>query len=1067
MQLSKPAFTCPSCSFRLPEHSRFCPQCGSYQEPICPKCGRPTLAGSCATCGTISPAISPARPADPSASLRAERRQLTIMFCDLVGSTPLALSGDPEDLLDAMKAFQTAVATTVERHGGYVARCVGDGVLIYFGWPQAHENNEERAARAGLAVVEAVGAHSIRGEPLAVRIGIASGLVVVGDFGGPEAVAEQAVIGAAANLAARLQALANPDTVVICDATRARLGDLFALDNLGALPIKGYTEPVPVWRVTGETRVDSRFEALHGRRLTPIVGRSKEVELMLDNWRTVQDGRGCVVLVAGEAGIGKSRLIAALEERVRSRPCSQLRYFCAPHQEDGALHPVVSHLERRVDPDRTADPDEKLRALAALFRRARVSEENIALVAEMLSLPVDPATTANISPQRRKERTLAALTDQIEQLSVDGPVLMVLEDAHWADPTTLELFARIVEEIESLPVLLVVTFRPGFDLPWRFNSHPGLIRLDRLARDEAADLIGEIDGPRRLSPAIIDHIISASDGVPLFIEELTRAALDDVVLGSPGKSFASAGSSVPHTLEALLMARLDRFPVAKEVAQAGAVIGREFPHQLIAAVAQIPEPTLREGLRQLVSSEVLFCHGEPPAAEYTFKHVLVQDAAYETILRSRRSALHARIVEVLLEQDPDVEQARPGMLGYHCARGGQIERAAVYYRRAGEQAAERAALAETRGHLERGMTLLGSLPDGAERRVLEIEMKLALGRVLLSTKGSADIEAGGVFEEALKLSRSVERNELFTRAMWGFWFNKAHRRELTVAEAAAHEMLAVGKRRTYRPASVAGGCMLGITRFWQGRFEDARSHLQSALDLSRSGRDKPLDLAIVADNLPLHITMQLSLSLACRGSLAEAAGHAANAMQQAGVLAHLPSRAIVLAAKCRHDWFVRDDQALRQTVSVLAALSNEQGFPFYASLAQCHLGWLAVKERHVEAGLNLLKTGLKAIQSTDANIWEPYLRGMMGEALVWAGQATEAVRVLDEALALSAQTGGVWFDAELHRCKGEALLARKAPRVDRARICFRRAIAIAQEQQATLWEERAAARLAELQAGQS
>lgn len=1060
-----PAITCLSCGAGLPHSARFCPQCGAPRHGACPSCRHlnPPEARSCTKCGTTLP-LDAGTPlsVNPTSPLYAERRQLTVMFCDLVGSTQLALGLDPEDLLEVIGSFQSTVAAAVERFGGYVARCLGDGVLVYFGWPQAHENEDERAVRAGLAVIDAVGRKSVRGDSLRVRVGIASGLVVVGDIKGPEAVQEQAVVGEAPNLAARLQALAEPNTVVISNAMRVRTGDLFDCADLGMLPIKGYAEPVRAWRVNGASDVQSRFEALHGYRWMPIIGRDKEIELLLDQWLTVKEGEGRIVLIAGEAGIGKSRLIAEAEERLHHQTSMRLRYFCAPHQQDNALHPIIAHLERVVDPDRKAIPADKLRKLCTILGPADNLQEDVALLAEMLSLPADGFSAPNLSPQRKKEKTFTALNRQLERLAGEGPVLMFLEDAHWADPSTLELFDQMIDLIESLPVLLVVTYRPEFDPPWLGRARVELMRLNRLGRCESAALVAQLEGKHPLPGEVVDRIIAGSDGVPLFIEELTKAALEDVVVHGQEGSFASAPLAVPHTLQSLLMARLDRFPVAKQIAHAGAVIGREFSHRLLSAVAQMPEPTFREGLEQLIAAGVLFRRGAPPNADYYFKHVLVQDATYETLLRSRRSVLHARIVQALLDQLPDVQATQPGLLGYHCARGGQIEKAAEYYRRAGERSAERAALVETRGHIERGMRLVGALPDNDDRCILEVELKLALGRVLLSMKGNADVEAGDVFEHAVVLCRGLDHVELFTRAIWGYWFNKAHRRELTVAESSAQELLRLGQQQGYGPAQVVASCMLGITRFWQGRFEDARSHLQASLDLCRTGEHRPLDLAIVSENLEIHAAMQLSLALACLGRLEAAAAHAQHATQKAMDLAHLPSRAIVLAVKCRHDWFVRDDCALRETAAALVALSEEQGFPFYVSLGRCHLGWLAVKDGLVEAGLNLLRTGLKAIHSTDAIIWEPYLRGMLGEALVWAGQADESERLLDEALELSAQTGGVWFEAELHRCKGEALLNRARPAFQAAEECLRRAISIAQSQLARLWEERATAKLAEL-----
>jgi class 3 adenylate cyclase/predicted ATPase len=1062
--VQEPALACPSCGADLPAHTKLCPACGAGRHGFCPACRHSISAGArfCAECGVRLPADAVDSPrANPAFPLYAERRQLTVMFCDLVGSTPLALVLDPEDLLEAIGSYQSAVAATVERFGGYVARCFGDGVLVYFGWPQADETDAERAVRAGLAVVDAVGRKSVRGKNLRVRIGIASGVVVVGDINGPEAVQEQAVVGEAPNLGARLQALAEPNTVVISQPTRIQIGDLFDCEDLGMLEVKGYTEPVRAWRVRSENAVQSRFEALYGSRRTPIVGREDEIDLLLRQWHQAKQGEGRVVLVAGEAGIGKSRLIAALEERLHDEAYTRLRYFCAPHHQHSALHPIIGHLERAIDLDRQDAPADKLRKLRAVTASAEFSEEDVGLLAEMLLLPTDGLPALNLSPQRKKEKTFEALNRRLEDLAREHPVLIMLEDVHWSDPTTLELVDLTIDRIQSLPVLLVMTFRSEFRAPRLERTGACLITLGRLDERQSAALVAQLKGGD-LPDGLVDRIVAGSDGVPLFIEELTKAVLEKVAFHEPDEAIASAPLAIPNRLEALLMARLDRFPTAKEVAHVGAVIGREFRHGFLAAVAQMPKSSLLQGLDHLIASELVFRRGTPPDAVYIFKHALVQDAAYETVLRSRRSMLHERVVQALLEQVPGVEETQPGLLGHHCARAGQIEKAAWYYRRAGEQSAERAALAETRGQLERGLALLVSLPDNTARGVLEVELKLALGRVLLSTKGNADGEAGNVFAQAVVLCRGLNRIELLTRALWGHWFNKAHRRELAVAEDAAQELLRLGRMQDDAPAQIVAYSMLGITRFWQGRFEEARSNLTATLELYRTGEHPTIDLAIVSDNLEIHAGMQLSLTLACLGYLEAGATHAERATEGAPGLAHLPSRAIVLAVKCRHDWFVRDDKRLRETAAALVTLSEEQGFPFYLSLGRCHLGWLAVKEGRVEEGLGLLRASLDALQSTDAIIWEPYLRGMMAEALVWAGNADEAQHLLDQALKLSVQTGAVWFDAELHRCKGEVPLIRATPDYRLAEECFRQAIAIARSQSAKLWELRAATRLAQV-----
>jgi predicted ATPase len=471
---------------------------------------------------------------------------------------------------------------------------------------------------------------------------------------------------------------------------------------------------------------------------------------------------------------------------------------------------------------------------------------------------------------------------------------------------------------------------------------------------------------------------------------------------------------------------------------------------------------LRKALDQLVASGLIFRQGNPPEAVYSFKHSLVRDVAYESLLRGRRSAFHADVVAALLKEIPDFGETNPGVLGYHCAKAGLIEQAASYYRFAGEKSAERAAMTEMRKQLERGLALAHIMPDGAPRRILEIELKLALGRVLLSTKGSADVDAGRVFEEAVVLCRNLDHDELMTRALWGYWFNSAHRRELTDAEHAAQELLCLGGQQSQVSAQAVAHAMLGITHLWQGRFEEAMSNLRAAYELCRSTEYKRLDLAIVANNLDYHVNVLLSLTLACLGYLKAAAGEAQHALVRAKRLDHLPSRAIILAIKSRHDWLVRDYAAARETATALLELSEKQGFPFYIALGRCHLGWLAAKEGRIDEGIELMRTGLAALQSTDAVIWQAFYWAMMAEVQAWAGHFNEADALIAEALSISSQTGSRWFDAELHRLKGEILLCRSSPDEAEAEACFGSAMAIAQQQSAKLWELRAATNLARL-----
>jgi len=603
-----------------------------------------------AAIGELTPA-APAKPVpttemEPKTQDIAERRQVTVMFSDLVGSTALSARMDPEDLREVISAYQKCVADTVRRFGGFVAKYMGDGVLVYFGYPQAHEDDAERAVRAGLELIAAVGALTTRA-PLQTRVGIATGLVVVGDLIGSGEAQERGIVGETPNLAARLQGVAEPNTVVIAESTRKLLGNLFELEDLGAKDLKGIAGPVRAWAALRVSSVESRFEALHAGGLTALVGREEELELLLRRWSRAKTGEGQVVLLSGEAGIGKSRLTAALQERLATEPHTRLRYFCSPQHTDSAFYPVISQMERAAGLAHNDSPEAKLDKLDALLVQTATSAQDAALFAEMLSLANDGRYPAlDLAPQQRRQRTLEALTTQIEALTRQNPVLMIFEDAHWTDPTSLELFGRAVDRIATLRVLLVVTFRPEFDPPWIGRPHVTALTLNRLAQRDINAMIDRVVGNKPLPASIRQDIIERTDGIPLFVEEMTKAVLEAESEHEARRTAAAVPSpalAVPASLHASLMARLDRLGPAKEVAQIGSAIGREFSHALLAAVVRKPEPEpeLGSALDRLIEAGLLFRQGAPPHATYLFKHALVQDAAYGTLLREPRRMLHA------------------------------------------------------------------------------------------------------------------------------------------------------------------------------------------------------------------------------------------------------------------------------------------------------------------------------------------------------------------------------------------------------------------------------------------
>ena len=680
---------------------------------------------------------------DKAAQDTAERRQVTVMFSDLVGSTALSARMDPEDLREVISAYQKCVAETVRRCGGFVAKYMGDGVLIYFGYPQAHEDDAERAVRAGLQLIAAVTALNSP-VSLQTRVGIATGLVVVGDLIGSGEAQEHGIIGETPNLAARLQGVAEPNMVVIAEGTRRLLGNLFELEDLVAKDLKGIVGPVRAWAALRASSAEGRFEALHTAGLTALVGREEELELLLRRWSRAKRGEGQVVLLSGEAGIGKSRLTASLMERLVSEPHTRLRYFCSPQHTDSAHYPVIGQMERAAGFVYDDTPQTKLDKLDAVLADTSTRMEDAALFAEMLSLPNDGRYPAlDLEPQQRRQKTLEALTAQVEALSRQNPLLMIFEDAHWTDPTSLETFGRAVDRVRSLPVLLIVTFRPEFEPAWIGRPYVTALTINRLAPRDIEAMIDGVVGNKFIPTSVRHDIIERTDGIPLFVEEMTKAVLEAGSEGGAERTVASIPSptlSVPASLQASLMARLDRLGPAKEVAQIGAAIGREFSYALLSAVATKPEPELASALDRLIGAGLLFRQGVLPHASYLFKHALVRDAAYGTLLREPRRALHARIAEAIESYFPDIADSQPELAARHYTEAGLIEKAVYLWGKAGHRSLERSSLVEAIEQLTRALAQIETLPSSPALRQEEIKLQVALVPPLLNVKGFAAAE---------------------------------------------------------------------------------------------------------------------------------------------------------------------------------------------------------------------------------------------------------------------------------------------------------------------------------------
>jgi class 3 adenylate cyclase/predicted ATPase/energy-coupling factor transporter ATP-binding protein EcfA2 len=1011
-----------------------------------------------------APAPQPVAEPTPPRGDAAERRQLTVMFCDLVGSTALSTRFDPEDLRELIGGYHRAVAETVGRFDGFVAKYMGDGVLIYFGYPQAHEDDAERAVRAGLAVIDAV-AELALAERLNVRLGVASGLVVVGDLIGAGAAQERGVVGETPNLAARLQAVAQPGTLVISEGTRRQIGSLFEIEDLGPRSLAGFAEAQRAWRVVGESGIVSRFEALRSEA-TPLVGRDEELGLLLRRWQLAKAGEGRVVLLSGEPGIGKSRLTAALSQAIQPDQHTRIRYFCSPHHQDSALHPFITQLERAAGFARDDTGDRKLGKLRSLLASDTRGDDETQLLAELLSLP-NSAADLNLSPQRKRQKLFEGLLYQLEALARGRPVLMVFEDAHWIDPSSRELLDLTLDRVTRLPVFLLVTFRPEFQHVWGGQPHVSMLALNRLGERDGVALVERLAGNAGLSHEIVEEIVERADGVPLFVEELTKAVLETAERDNRVAALLAASPlpnlAIPATLHASLIARLDRLgPVAKEVAQIGAVIGREFAYELIQPVAQRPEPDLEAALDRLTNAGLLFCRGAPPHSSYLFKHSLVQDAAYATLLRARRQQLHGAIAAALEREFAEIVAAQPEVLAQHCTEAGLVQQAVDNWLRAGERAIESSANLEAAAHFGRGIEVLKTLPESAPRDEQELVLQVASITPLLASRGFGSVENERVTTRALELSRRIGADTAaHFWALYGANFFYHVRGEIRLARDLAQELLGVAQRLQDRELLAYGHFAVGDTLLWFGELGVARTHLEQALALydPERGREAAFRRGF---NCGSNSYLFLTRVLWHLGYPDQAVRSSQQAIAIAGEISHPFSLAGALSWGAALHQLRREAGRTLEVADADLALTTEQIIPFYAAQAMVLRGWALVEQGRREEGITQLREGLAAYRATGAQLECSHWLALLAEAYRDTGQPEEGLRLIAEALDHVAQTGIVYYEPELHRLEGELRLCLDQADRKRAETSFRQALETARQQQAKSWELRAATSLARL-----
>jgi class 3 adenylate cyclase/tetratricopeptide (TPR) repeat protein len=998
--------------------------------------------------------------------ITGERRQLTVMFCDLVGSTALSEKLDPEELRSLLHAYRTLCGEVITRYDGFVARYVGDGILTYFGWPTAHEEDAERAVRAALEIVHIVKRASAS-EALSVRIGIATGPVVVGETAG---VGDQAklAVGTTPNLAARLQALAVADQIVIATATRRLVGSAFALTDLGEQDLKGIAEPVHAWRVERALVSESRFDASHGvDAMTPLVGREEELDLLLRRWSQARDGEGQVVLLSGEPGIGKSRVLNALRQRLEAQGVQALRFQCSPYYVNSAFWPVIDNFERALKFARDEATDQKLDKLEALvFTHYGRPLADVRFVAAILSIPCEHRYGAvAVTPQKHKDETLRTLVDLTEATARQQPSVMLFEDAHWADPTTLEVLDLLIDRVRTIPLLVVLTHRPEFPTRWSGHGHVGALNLSKLTRAQSAAMVATLAG-KALPEPLREQILTRTDGVPLFVEELTKSVLESGELKEAGDHYEYAGSAravtIPATLRDALMARLDRFMPVKEVAQIGAAIGREFSYELIAAVAPMPQVQLDDALVQLSASGLAFRRGTPPDAVYTFKHALVQDAAYDSLLKSRRQALHAKIARVIEQRFATVKVTEPEVLAHHFTEAGLADAAIPLWQSAGELASKRWAFNEAISHLNQGLELVATLPRSSQRDVNELELRIRLGTAWLALKGWPTPEVWTSLHPALALAKSLERHDALAPIFWGLMTNVLTQGRVAECMPWAEEMLDIAKATGDADLLITGHMSACVCYTYVGEFTKVVEHADKVLDLYDAERHRHL-----ADVLNRDPKTQVGIY----GSISTwILGYPDRALRLSDEKdAHARRRghafdlgwALTLGVHEFDHRFTHDD--LRKRAEETERLGRENSMPvLWAMLAPMSYGLALIREGKPAEGIAPLKVWIAAWEATGGKARNPILKAYLAEAMALTGDVDNALRLIDEAIAQVERPG--WEErqsyAEILRLKGW-MLSLKGD-LEGAERNFLASLDWARRQQAKSWELRTATSLARL-----
>ena len=1029
-----------------------------------------------------APAETPAAIAAPpmaeppglaSVASDAERRPLTVMFCDLADSTVLSARLDPEDLQDVIRAYQERCTAIIREYAGFVAKYMGDGILVYFGYPKSLERNAERAVRTGLAIVEAMALLNAelgraKGIEIAVRIGIATGIVMVGEVVGEGMAQERTVIGEAPNMAARLQSLAGRNGIVVGALTKEVAGDAFVYQEMGARELKGIAGLVKTWGVTGLTAdLAEEAETESGAAPAALIGRDEETGLLRRAWQSTKDeGRGQVVLISGEAGIGKSVLVDGLRAEVRAEGLPRIAFRCSPYHTNSELYPVIEHVKRllRWQPGDTAET--RLKALEAMLgSTSQPLAEVVPLFASLLSLSLSEGSypPLALSPQQQKQHTQDALIAWTLEEAERQPMLEVWEDLHWADPSTLELLGRLIEQVPTVPLLILLTFRPDFLPSWPARSHMTPITLNRLERQHSEALVARLAGDKPLPVEVVEHIVAKTDGVPLYVEELTKTILASDILRDTGARFELTGPlsslAIPDTLQASLMARLDRLPQVREIAQLGSVLGREFAYEMISGLSTAGETTLQEGLGELVEAELLYQRGRPPRARYIFKHALIQDAAYQSLLRRNRQQYHQQVAELLESKFPEVVEAQPELLARHYTEAGSASKAVTHWQRAGQRAIQRSANQEAVGHLSTALEMATALPDTSEGARQELALQLMLGPALVAAKGYAAPEVADTYVRARELCQRLGADAELCLVLRGLELYHVVRGAIPTARDFGEQLLHQAERQQDPAVLIGARHALGQALFYLGDLAGARAQVEQGIALYDP--EHHLFANWPGGHPGEQCYLYDAFTLWMLGHSEQAMRRGEEALTLVKGLSNPLSVASAFAFVALVHVLRREPRAALQRAEAAMEIGTEQRNAFYLELGRVVRGWALAMQNQGQEGIAELQDGAANFQDTGARLFLPCLFALQAETLGRAGRNDEGLAAASEALALVNDTEQRCWEAELHRIKGNLSLG-ASPDDTAAEICYHQALEVARRQQAKSWELRAATSLARL-----